>query len=192
MDFFTKMNIANKITFLRILFVPLVIVFLYPENFYANVTALFLFILISVSDLVDGYLARKYNLITDFGKILDPIADKILLTSIMLVLIQLGRVDAWLVAIIVSRDLLVAAVRDLSSSKGLIIAAGGWGKTKTIFQMIAIGFLMYKSSTVFGIYINAKFIGTILIYISTIMSVYSGFLYIKSFIESSKSIDVDY
>lgn len=177
-------NIANKITLFRVLSVPVIMVLLYQDTYATDIISLVLFIISSISDFLDGYIARKYNLITDFGKIVDPVADKIAITSVMLILIQLGRLDAWIVAVIVSRDLLIEGLRSMASSKGMIIAAGQWGKIKTVFHMIAVSLLICNTD-VFSI--NMIILGNILIYVSMVLSIYSAYIYIKEYLKESKT-----
>jgi CDP-diacylglycerol--glycerol-3-phosphate 3-phosphatidyltransferase/cardiolipin synthase len=144
-----------------------------------NIIAAVIFTVASLTDFIDGYLARKYNIVTDLGKILDPVADKILVASSLIALMELGRVEGVVVILLLSRDFAVGALRDLSASKGKIIAAGFSGKLKTVFQMIAVGFLIYKNNL---IGIDIFFIGKILIYLSVVLSIYSGVeYYIKFF-----------
>jgi len=176
-------NIANKITLFRVVCVPVIMILLYQDTQFTDILSLILFIISSLSDFLDGYIARKYNLITDFGKIVDPVADKIAITSIMLVLIQLGRLDAWIVAVIVSRDLLIEGLRNMASSKGMIIPAGQWGKIKTAVHMFAVGMLIYNAD-LFSI--NMIILGEIFVYISMILSIYSAYIYIKEYLKESK------
>jgi len=172
-------NLPNQLTILRVVLIPAFLIFLYFDRPMTNVIAAIIFTIASITDFVDGYLARKYNIVTDLGKILDPVADKILVASSLIALIELGRVEGVVVILLLSRDFAVGALRDLSASKGKIIAAGFSGKLKTVFQMIAVGFLIYKNDLV-GI--DILFIGKILIYLSVLLSIYSGIeYYIKFF-----------
>jgi CDP-diacylglycerol--glycerol-3-phosphate 3-phosphatidyltransferase/cardiolipin synthase len=145
--------------------------------------ATIVFTVASLTDFIDGYVARKYNIVTDLGKILDPVADKILVASSLIVLMELGRVEGLIVIILLSRDFAVGALRDFSASKGKIIAAGFSGKLKTTFQMLAVGFLTYKNS-LFGI--DILLIGKILIYLSVVLSIYSAVEYYLKFFSQSK------
>lgn len=172
-------NLPNQLTILRVVLIPAFLIFLYFDRPMTNVIAAIIFTIASITDFVDGYLARKYNIVTDLGKILDPVADKILVASSLIALMELGRVEGVVVILLLSRDFAVGALRDLSASKGKIIAAGFSGKLKTVFQMIAVGFLIYKNDLV-GI--DIFFIGKILIYLSVLLSIYSGIeYYIKFF-----------
>lgn len=142
----SKMNLPNKLTVFRaILIVPFVILLLggnagwFGENiFIPNVIALVIFIIASLTDLLDGKIARKYNLVTNFGKFMDPLADKLLVCSALIALIELGRIPAWVVIIIISREFIISGFRLIASDNGVVIAASYWGKFKTTFQMIMV------------------------------------------------------
>ena len=134
------MNLPNRLTILRtILIIPFVIILLTGcFGSFSNWIALFIFILASITDLLDGKIARKYNLITNFGKFMDPLADKILTISGMIVLIELGRIPSWIVVIIVAREFIISGFRLVAAENGVVIAANYWGKFKTNFQMAMI------------------------------------------------------
>ena len=129
------MNLPNKLTVLRmIMIVPFVVLFLMGFDWIA----LFLFIAASLTDLLDGKIARKYNLVTNFGKFMDPLADKLLVCAAMIVLVEMGRIPSWIVTIIISREFIISGFRLIASDNGVVIAASYWGKFKTVFQMIMI------------------------------------------------------
>lgn len=176
-------NLPNQLTILRVLLIPLFLFFIYFDKPVTNIIATVIFVTASVTDFVDGYIARKYEIITDFGKILDPVADKILVAACLISLMELGRIQGIIVIILLARDFAVGALRDFSSSRGEIIPAGFSGKLKTVFQMIAVGFLTYKNEL---LGINALFVGNILVYVATIISIYSGYEYFKKHFNSSK------
>ena len=134
------MNLPNKLTVLRMVLVPFFVAFLLlsPGNDMFKWIALALFIIASLTDLADGKIARKYNLVTNFGKFMDPLADKILTISGMICLIELGRIPAWIVIIIVAREFIISGFRLIAAESGVVIAANYWGKFKTTFQMIMI------------------------------------------------------
>lgn len=152
------MNLPNKLSVLRIILVPVTLLFMLPVNIfgwqpegwnsfinsYGMLVAAGVFILASLTDAADGHIARKYNLITDLGKFLDSLADKILVISIMLAFINLGRLSAWLVMIIILREFAVSGLRMIAASKGNVIAAKMIGKIKTVTQMIALIYLMFE------------------------------------------------
>ncbi len=159
-----KMNLPNKLTIFRvILIVPFVILLLgycegwpwfkalFGENGYvAECIALAVFIIASLTDLLDGKIARKYHLVTNFGKFMDPLADKLLVCSAMIILIQMGRIPSWIVVIIISREFIISGFRLIASDKGVVIAASYWGKFKTTFQMIMICLMIVRDVPVFA------------------------------------------
>ncbi|MBR4082818.1 MAG: CDP-diacylglycerol--glycerol-3-phosphate 3-phosphatidyltransferase [Lachnospiraceae bacterium] len=146
------MNLPNKLTIFRmILIVPFVILLL--GNFqqwgwftaifsgiseYVDYIALGIFIIASLTDLIDGKIARKYNLVTNFGKFMDPLADKLLVSAAMVALVEMGRIPSWVVIIIISREFIISGFRTIASDNGVVIAASYWGKFKTTFQMIMV------------------------------------------------------
>lgn len=139
------MNLPNKLTVLRVILIPFFVVSMMIEN-GANQTfryvAAAIFIIASLTDLLDGKIARKYNLVTNFGKFMDPLADKLLVCSALICFIELGQVPAWMVIIIISREFIISGFRLVASDNGVVIAASYWGKFKTTFQMIAIVLLI--------------------------------------------------
>lgn len=141
-----NMNLPNKLTVFRmILIIPFVIVLLGGEagwfgdnRLVTDCIALGIFIVASLTDLIDGKIARKYNLVTDFGKFMDPLADKLLVCSAMICLVEMGRIPAWIVIVIISREFIISGFRLIASDNGRVIAASYWGKFKTTFQMVMI------------------------------------------------------
>ncbi len=134
------MNLPNKLTVLRVILVPFFVAFLLLSKSSESLKwiALVLFIAASLTDLLDGKIARKYNLVTTFGKFMDPLADKVLTISGMICLIELGRIPSWIVVIIVAREFIISGFRLIATEHGIVIAANYWGKWKTTFQMIMI------------------------------------------------------
>jgi CDP-diacylglycerol--glycerol-3-phosphate 3-phosphatidyltransferase len=129
------MNLPNQLTIFRcILIIPFVILLM--NGF--DLISLAIFIIASLTDLADGKIARKYNLVTNFGKFMDPLADKLLVCSALIILIQLGRIPAWVVLIIIAREFIISGFRLVASDNGVVIAASYWGKFKTTFQMIMV------------------------------------------------------
>ena len=123
------MNLPNKITIFRVILIPVFLVLLYVTAIPANKwLALAVFIIASLSDMVDGKIARKYNLVTDFGKFMDPLADKLLVSAALIALIELGRIPAWIVIVIISREFIISGFRLVAADNGIVIAAGWWGK----------------------------------------------------------------
>lgn len=196
------MNLPNKLSILRIVLVPVTLLFMLPIsifgwepsgwnsfiNSHGMIVAAVIFIIASFTDMFDGKIARKYNLITDLGKFLDSLADKILVISIMLAFIGLGRISAWAVMIIILREFAVSGLRMIAAAKGEVIAAKMIGKVKTVTQMIALIYLMFEPLLlkIFGlgfngypIEINAvTIIGDVLFAICVIMTIVSGIDYL--------------
>ncbi|OPY86960.1 MAG: CDP-diacylglycerol--glycerol-3-phosphate 3-phosphatidyltransferase [Smithella sp. PtaU1.Bin162] len=172
------LNLPNTITLIRIGVVPFLFILLAsPGEFWSFVLAA-LFVAASITDFVDGYIARKYQLITTMGKFLDPIADKLIVNTAMILMIPIGRIPAWIVAITIMRDLIVDGIRSISSSDGLFIQASRLGKQKTLAQIIAVTALMIHYP-IFGI--DAHFVGMIILYIAFFLTIYSGTDYCVKF-----------
>ena len=134
------MNLPNKLTMLRIILIPIFVVFMFidiPGN-YDNWVALALFLIAAFTDMLDGKIARKRNLVTNFGKLMDPLADKLLVCSALVCLVALDRIPAWIVIVIIAREFLITGVRQVAAESGRVIAASYWGKFKTVFQMAMI------------------------------------------------------
>lgn len=164
-------NLPNTITLMRIGVVPfLFVLLLSPGKFWSLVLAI-LFVAVSLTDLVDGYIARKYSLVTTVGKFLDPIADKLLVNTAMILMIPIGRVPAWIVAITIIRDLLVDWIRSASALEGFVIQASLLGKQKTLAQNIAVTALMIHYS-IFSI--DAHAVGMVILYIALGLTIISG------------------
>lgn len=139
------MNLPNKLTVLRVIMIPFFVFFLLyqgGENTTFRMISLVLFIVASLTDLLDGKIARKYNLVTNFGKFMDPLADKLLVCSALICLIELKQLPAWMVIIIISREFIISGFRLVASDNGVVIAASYWGKFKTTFQMVAVVLLI--------------------------------------------------
>ena len=138
------MNLPNKLTVLRVIMVPFFVFFMLTDvGGAANKwIALVLFIVASLTDMLDGKIARKYNLVTNFGKFMDPLADKLLVCSAMICLIEKGQLAAWIVIIIIAREFIISGFRLIAAEKGVVIAAGIWGKLKTVVQMVMVCFLI--------------------------------------------------
>ncbi len=133
------MNLANKLTIFRVVLVPFFVVFmLYDFTERNRLIALIIFIVATVTDHLDGYVARKYNQISSFGKFMDPIADKLLVCSALICLTYLGEIPAWIVITIIAREFAVSGIRLVAADNGKVIAAAGWGKAKTVAQMTMI------------------------------------------------------
>lgn len=168
------MNLPNKLTVLRIIMVPFFVFFMLTDvGGAANKwIALVLFCVASLTDMLDGKIARKYNLVTNFGKFMDPLADKLLVCSAMICMIELGKLPAWIVIVIIAREFIISGFRLVASDNGIVIAASYWGKFKTVFQMAMIIVLIADLGGVFDI------IGTVLIWIALILTIVSLIDYI--------------
>jgi CDP-diacylglycerol--glycerol-3-phosphate 3-phosphatidyltransferase len=141
------MNLPNKLTVLRVCLIPFFVAVLLAEggaNQMLRIIANIIFIIASLTDLLDGKIARKYNLVTNFGKFMDPLADKLLVSSALICLIQLGQLPAWVVIIIISREFIISGFRLVAADNGIVIAASYWGKFKTTFQMIAVILMIFN------------------------------------------------
>lgn len=155
------MNLPNKLTILRVLMIPFFVFLLLAqrgENTTLRHSAMLVFILAALTDTLDGYIARKYNLITNFGKFMDPLADKLLVCSALICFVELGFLQAWIVIVIIAREFIISGFRLVASDAGIVIAASKWGKFKTISQMIAVILLILQWSllkvvTVFFVYL---------------------------------------
>ena len=134
------MNLPNKLTILRVCMIPFFVVFILTDlgGEFGKWIALAIFIIASLTDLLDGKIARKYNLVTNFGKFMDPLADKLLVCAALVCLVELEQLPAWMVIVIVSREFIISGFRLVAAEQGIVIAASYWGKFKTTFQMIAI------------------------------------------------------
>ncbi len=131
------MNLPNKITIFRVCMIPIFLIFMLGEGIpYGNMIAAAIFVIAALSDLLDGYLARKHNLVTNFGKFMDPLADKLLVSSALICFVALRTVPAWIVIIIIAREFIISGFRLIASDNGVVIAASWWGKLKTNVQMV--------------------------------------------------------
>lgn len=154
----SKMNLPNKLTIFRVvLIVPFVIVLLGGEigwfgsnRLIPDIIALVIFIIASLTDLIDGKIARKYNLVTNFGKFMDPLADKLLVSAALIALVEMGRIPGWVVIIIISREFIISGFRLIASDNNVVIAASYWGKFKTTFQMVMVCLLIVNLGVMFS------------------------------------------
>lgn len=134
------MNLPNKLTLFRVVLIPFFVFFLLAPFFegYGNYIAVAIFIVASITDFLDGHIARKYNLVTNFGKFMDPLADKLLVCSALICLIELSLIPAWIVIIIIAREFIISGFRLVAADNGVVIAASYWGKFKTTFQILMV------------------------------------------------------
>lgn len=175
------MNTPNKLTLLRVLLVPVFMVFqLLPVTRYHLFLALLVFVAASLTDLLDGRLARQNNQVTDFGKLMDPLADKLLVIAALVGFVQLQMCDVWVAMIIIARELLVTSIRSIAVNHGKVIAANLWGKVKTVSQMIAIiATLFLNGLSLLGNYgVICHNIGYGLLWVAAIMTILSGIEYV--------------
>ena len=169
------MNLPNKLTLFRIFLIPVFIIVMLLNIPNKYLIACIIFIVASITDAMDGYIARKYNLVTDFGKFMDPLADKLLVISALTCMIEVNLVPAWMVIIIVARELTVSILRAIAAAEGKVIAASGGGKLKTITQMLSIIVLLIGENLNNGLLLN---IGFVCILIATLLTLYSGWEYL--------------
>ena len=172
------MNLPNKLTVVRVLMIPFFVWFMLPslggEMAASKWIALAIFCIASLTDLLDGKIARKYNLVTNFGKFMDPLADKLLVGAAMICLVEMGRLPAWIVIVIISREFIISGFRLIASDNGIVIAASYWGKFKTVFQMAMIIVLIAAfEGSVFAV------VEQILIWVSLILPIVSLVDYIR-------------
>lgn len=164
-----KMNTPNKLTMLRVILIPFFVAFL-MDAFHVQGTkwiALIIFCAASLTDTLDGYLARKYHLVTNFGKFMDPLADKLLVCSALIAFVDMKVIPTWIVMIIIAREFIISGFRLVASDNGIVIAAGIWGKCKTVCQMVMIIVLIADLGGVFDV------IGQVLIWLSLILTIVS-------------------
>lgn len=163
------MNVPNRLTLLRVVMIPIFVIFMIWESFpYSDYIAAGVFILASITDFLDGYLARKYNQITTFGKFMDPLADKVLVCSAMICFVADGSMPAWVVIVIISRDLIINGIRLIAAEKGVVISASYWAKMKTAVQMITSIYLIFNFQNP-----SLKLLGVVMIYVSLALTVIS-------------------
>ncbi|MBN1614329.1 MAG: CDP-diacylglycerol--glycerol-3-phosphate 3-phosphatidyltransferase [Deltaproteobacteria bacterium] len=172
------LNLPNTITMMRIGVIPVLFFLLLSPGPTGSLIIAALFILAALTDLLDGYIARRYQIVTKMGKLLDPIADKIIVNSAMILMIPIGRVPAWIVVITIIRDIAVDGIRSIASSEGIVIQASPLGKKKTLCQIVAVSALMIHYP-LFGA--DAHVVGTVILYIALVLTVYSGFDYFLKF-----------
>jgi CDP-diacylglycerol--glycerol-3-phosphate 3-phosphatidyltransferase len=183
-------NLPNLVTVGRVLLVPFVLLLIDNYNPLRTFLASLLYMAAAAGDALDGYLARKRNQVSTLGKFLDPLADKLIVTAVLVTLVALGRAPAWLVVVLIARDLAINGLRSIASAQGLIIAASDGGKIKTALQLVAIMMLLVHfrypllgAEPVLGQSINMDYhrAGLIMLYLSMVVSVVSGAQYVRNF-----------
>ena len=173
------MNLANKLTLLRIALIPLFMVFVLAKIPFGNLIASVVFILAAITDGLDGYVARKRKEITNLGKLLDPLADKLLVTAALVALVQIGRISSWIAIVIIGREFLVTGLRGVAAAEGIVIAASNPAKLKTIIQIVALSMLLLDD---YFLAVAGFSPGIWVLYIALAFTVYTGFDYvIKTF-----------
>lgn len=176
------MNLPNKLTIMRAVLIPFFLVSLLCDQYYGGIIpygnwiALIIFAVASITDMLDGKIARKYNLVTNFGKFMDPLADKLLVSSALIAFIELQRIPAWIVIIIIAREFIISGYRLVAADKGTVIAAGIWGKVKTAFTMVMLCIVIADFGRIGALQAYSEIIHIlemVLIYISLILTVVS-------------------
>ena len=187
-------NLPNLITVSRVLLVPFVLMLIDNYNPLRTFLASLLYIGAAAGDALDGYLARKRNQVSTLGKFLDPLADKLIVTAVLVTLVALGRTPAWLVVVLIARDLAINGLRGIASAEGLVIAASDGGKIKTALQLVAIMMLLIHfrypllgAESLLGQSINVDYhrAGLIVLYLSMVVSVFSGIQYVRHFFSAA-------
>ena len=177
------MNLPNKLTIVRILMIPIFMFLLLVNDQAYQTWAAIVFIIAALTDTADGYIARKYNLVTNFGKFMDPLADKLLVTSAFLCFVEMGILPAWFVMVILTREFAITGIRTLAANEGIVIAASKWGKLKTISQMTAIVVVLFNNLSL-GFPLDQ-----ILLYIALGLTILSGGDYIMKNTKLFKNVN---
>ena len=182
------LNLPNLLTLARVAAIPVVMVLMLSDSRSSGMWAAFIFTIAAITDFVDGWLARKWQVVTVLGKFLDPLADKLIVMAALIMLIPLDRVPAWAVFMILAREMIVTGLRSIASSEGIVIDASELGKYKTIYQMVAIPGLMlhYDFYWFFGLewsvfHVNAHNFGIFFFYIALVLTMWSGIDYLRKF-----------
>lgn len=171
------MNIANTITSVRILLIPVFMFFLLNYSIsYSKLIAALIFIIAAITDSLDGYIARSKKIVTNFGKFLDPLADKLLITAALVGLVEQGKISSWIAMIIIGREFIVTGLRMVAAAEGIVISANIWGKLKTISQIVAI-VLLLTDNYPFR-FLNLP-VDRVALWIAVVLTIYSGFDYIR-------------
>lgn len=171
-------NLPNSLTFARIGSIPLIVLLLYFPGKITAALAMFFFIAASLTDLLDGIVARRYNMVTNMGKFLDPLADKLLITSVMIMLVANGWLQAWIAVVIIGREITVTGLRAIAADANVVISADSYGKLKTIFQVVALCPLILHYPW-WGF--DPRLMGQVLIHIALVLALVSGINYLRNF-----------
>ncbi|MEC7984700.1 MAG: CDP-diacylglycerol--glycerol-3-phosphate 3-phosphatidyltransferase [Myxococcota bacterium] len=183
-------NIPNILTLMRIAMIPVVAGMLWnpPKPLECKIACV-LFTVAMITDVIDGYLARKWDLVSPIGAFLDPLADKLMVVTVLIMMIPLGWVPAWAVAVLLCREITITGLRSIASQQGLVIAASGLGKVKTSYQSVALGFLLWHNPTYLPIIgdIRPDSAGLIFFYISLFFALLSAFEYFVLYYKATQS-----
>jgi CDP-diacylglycerol--glycerol-3-phosphate 3-phosphatidyltransferase len=171
-------NLPNSITMLRIGIIPVLFFLLQSPGPTGSLVIACIFVVAALTDLLDGYIARRYQIVTTMGKFLDPIADKLVVNTAMILMIPLGRIPAWIVAIIIIRDFTVDGIRTIASSEGIIIGSSRLAKQKTLCQVVAVTALMIHYPFMGA---DAHLVGIVILYVALFLTLYSGLDYLMKF-----------
>lgn len=171
-------NLPNSITMLRIGIIPVLFLLLLSPGQTGSLVLAGIFVVAALTDLLDGYIARKYHIVTTMGKFLDPIADKLVVNTAMILMIPIGRIPAWIVAIIIIRDFTVDGIRTIASSEGVIIGSSRLAKQKTLCQVVAVTALMIHYPFLGA---DAHLVGIVILYVALFLTLYSGLDYLMKF-----------
>jgi CDP-diacylglycerol--glycerol-3-phosphate 3-phosphatidyltransferase len=171
-------NLPNAITMLRIGIIPVLFFLLLSPDLTGSLVIAGIFVIASLTDLLDGYIARRYQIVTTMGKFLDPIADKLVVNTAMILMIPIGRIPAWIVAIIIIRDFTVDGIRTIASSEGIIIGSSRLAKQKTLCQVVAVTALMIHYPFLGA---DAHLVGIAILYVALFLTLYSGLDYLMKF-----------
>jgi CDP-diacylglycerol--glycerol-3-phosphate 3-phosphatidyltransferase len=171
-------NLPNSVSMARIGVIPVLFALLLAPGFVMSLVITALFIVAALTDLLDGYIARRYEIVTPMGKLLDPIADKLIVNTAMIMMIPIGRIPAWIVAVIIIRDFAVDGIRSIASAEGIIIQASPLGKRKTLCQIFAVSALMIHYPFLGA---DAHSVGMVILYIALILTIGSGVDYWQKF-----------
>ncbi len=183
-------NLPNAITLVRIAAIPIFLFFTWEESRMNSFIAALVYAATAGTDFLDGWLARRKNLVTVIGKFLDPLADKLIVMSALVMLVHLGRVAAWIVILIMAREFMITGLRTIAMSEGIVIAAGREGKYKTALQLAAIVFLLLHYTypidfLFFTRFVDSNRVGTLLLYLSLVFSLWSGWVYLRDFVAAT-------
>ncbi len=169
------MNTANKLTFLRVMMIPIFMFTVLHSSLILNKISLIIFVLASLTDMLDGYIARHYDQITNLGKFLDPLADKLLVISALISFVYINILSPWVVIIVIGRELMITGFRTIAAKEGIVLAANIFGKIKTVIQMVTI---IYTITFYSGLISYNSSIYYLLWSLAVIITVYSGYKYI--------------